>query len=400
MEMHPCRVEIHTRQLEENYRFLTTLVPAGTELMAVVKANAYGHGLTLCARAAVNAGARWLGVTCLEEALEARAVCPDAEIYLMSATYPGQGEEVIRHRLTPVVWEQWQLDELESAAHAAGLLPEALSVHLEIDTGMSRQGVDAEHLPAILERFRPGSPLKLQGVATHLYAADEADGEVTARQLVRLDHAMEAVNATGLLPEWLNVGASSALLTDKAQNIVDLASRHGLKAMIRPGLALYGLVPDFDPGFDPGKNLVEPPTLAAAREALKPVLSWKTRVVSVRSIPEGAAVGYNGTFVATEPMRLALIAVGYADGLDRMLSNRFSLLIRGQRALLAGRISMDQAILDVTGIPGVEVGDEVVILGSQGEEAISAFDHAEATQTIPWEVFTRIGRRVRRVEVL
>jgi alanine racemase len=164
--------------------------------------------------------------------------------------------------------------------------------------------------------------------------------------------------------------------------------------MLRPGFALYGLTPEFDPDFE-----TVPLTIAAARKQLKPVLSWKTRVVSLRSVPAGAVVGYNGTFVATEPMRLALIAVGYADGLDRHLGNRFSLLLRGQRAPLAGRVSMDQAVLDVTGIPNVEVGDEVVILGCQGDQVITAFDHAKATDTIPWEVFTRIGERVKRVQV-
>jgi len=129
------------------------------------------------------------------------------------------------------------------------------------------------------------------------------------------------------------------------------------------------------------------------------VLSWKTEVVGVRTVPAGAVVGYNGTFVATEPMRLAQVAAGYADGLDRRLGNNFSLLVRGERAPLVGRISMDQAVLDVTDILGVEAGDEVVILGTQGAEAITAFDHAAATGTIPWEVFSRIGARVRRVAV-
>ena len=137
----------------------------------------------------------------------------------------------------------------------------------------------------------------------------------------------------------------------------------------------------------------------APAPALQPVLAWKTKVVSLRDVPPGTEIGYNGTFAATEPMRLALIAAGYADGLDRRLGNRFSLLVRGQRAPLVGRISMDQAVLDVTDIPGVETGDEVVILGSQGGETISAFDHADACGTIPWEVFTRIGKRVSRVEV-
>jgi len=188
------------------------------------------------------------------------------------------------------------------------------------------------------------------------------------------------------------VGNSAALLAGHAPAVAELAARHGMKAMLRPGLALYGLIPHFDPGFE-GK---EPETLAAARASLKPVLCWKSRVVSVRDIPAGAVVGYNGTFVATEPMRLALVAAGYADGLDRALGNRFSLLVRGQRAPLVGRISMDQSMIDVTEIAGVSHGDEVVILGAQGAETITAFDHAEASGTIPWEVFTRIAARVTR----
>jgi alanine racemase len=192
------------------------------------------------------------------------------------------------------------------------------------------------------------------------------------------------------------VGASAALLGNEADLIAALAARHGLKPMLRPGLALYGMIPRYEPAFSPHN---EPARLAAARKALQPVLTWKTRIVSVREIPAGAEIGYNGTFVATEPMRLALLAIGYADGLDRRLGNRFSLLVRGERAPLVGRISMDQAVLDVTEIPGVEADDEVVILGRQGEETITAFDHADAAGTIPWEVFTRIGPRVVRVEV-
>jgi alanine racemase len=399
MEMRPCWVEIRTRLLEENYQFLLGLAPRDAELLAVVKADAYGHGLELCAPAAVRAGARWLGVTSVEEGVAARALCPEARILVMGAAYAGQGAEVVRHGLTPSLWDSWQMDELEGAAQAAGAQAGSLPVHLEIDTGMSRQGVSAENLSAALARFKPGSPLRLEGVMTHLFAADEADGVVSQEQLSRLDATMERIGAAGQLPEWLSVGASAALLAGQAEAIVELANRHGLKAMLRPGLALYGLAPDFDPGFDPEHAQEEPATLIAARKKLQPVLSWKTRVASLHSIPAGAAVGYNGTFVATEPMRLALIAVGYADGLDRRLGNNFCLLVRGQRALLAGRISMDQTVLDVTDIPGVVVGDEVVILGSQGVECISAFDIAEATGTIPWEVFTRIGPRVHRIEV-
>jgi alanine racemase len=392
MPTRPCWVEIRTRSLEENYRYLTGIAPAGVELLAIVKANAYGHSLALCAPAAVRAGARWLGVTSVEEGVEARALCADARVLVIGGVFPGQGAQLLRHRLTAVAWEPWQLDELEKAARAAGARTASVPVHLEIDTGMSRQGVGLDGLAETLVRFRAGSPLLLEGVMTHLFAADEADGAVTREQLARMDKALNRIEAAGLNADWLNVGNSAALVGGGLGRIVDLADRHGMRTMLRPGLALYGLIPEFEPGFDSA-------ALDEARVRLQPVLSWKTRVVGVRSVPAGAVVGYNGTFVATEPMRLALVAAGYGDGLDRRLGNHFSLLVRGQRAPIAGRISMDQAVLDVTEIDGVEAGDEVVILGAQSAETNTAFDHAETCGTIPWEVFTRIGARVRRVAV-
>jgi alanine racemase len=271
-----------------------------------------------------------------------------------------------------------------------------LPIHLEIDTGMSRQGVSPGQLAAIFPRFGPGSPLRLEGVMTHLFAADEADGQITQTQLAQLDETLGRISAAALFAEWLNVGNSAALLAGHAYVIAELAARHGMKALLRPGLALYGLVPRFDPNFAPEQ---EPSSLAAACAALQPVLTWKALVVGVRSVPAGATVGYNATFVATEPMRLALVSAGYGDGLDRKLGNRLDLLVRGQRAPLVGRVSMDQSVLDVTEIPGVQAGDEVVILGEQGSEAIGAFDHADVAETIPWEIFTRIGARVARVAV-
>ncbi len=399
MPMRPCRVEVRTRALEKNFRFLAGLATPHADLLAIVKCNAYGHSLALCAPAAVRAGAGWLGVTSVEEGIAARALCPEARILVIGGVFPGQAAAAIQFKLTPVAWELWQLDELQVAARATGARLESLPVHLEIDTGMSRQGAPLDQLAAVFSRFGPASPLRLEGVLTHLFAADEADGQVTQEQLTRLDEALSRISSAGLFAEWLNVGNTAALLGGWARPIAELAARHGMKALLRPGLALYGLVPDYDPTFAPE----EPASVAAARAALQPVLSWKASIAGVRSIPAGATVGYNGTFVATEPMRLALASVGYGDGLDRSLSNRFSLLVRGQRAPLVGRISMDQAVLDVTEISGAAAGDEIVILGQQGSETgnetISAFDHAQATDTIPWEVFTRIAARVPRIAV-
>jgi alanine racemase len=396
MPMRRCWVEIRARSLEDNYRFLMGLAAGQAELLAIVKADAYGHSLAICAPAAVRAGARWLGVTSVEEGVAARALCPEARVLVIGGVFAGEGADVVRHGLTAVAWEPAQLDELEAAARAAGGPAGGLPVHLEIDTGMSRQGVGLDGLGRVLARFGAGSPLRLEGVMTHLFAADEADGAVTEAQLARLDEALGQIGAAGHLPDWLNVGNSAALLAGRAGAIAALAGRHGMKAMLRPGLALYGLAPRFEPAFEQDE---EPESVAAARNRLQPVLSWKSTVVGVRTVAASAVVGYNGTFVATEPMRLALVAAGYADGLDRRLGNRFSLLVRGEKAPVVGRISMDQAVLDVTEIPGVEAGDEVVILGTQGNETITAFDHAEAAGTIPWEVFTRIGARIRRIEV-
>jgi len=399
MPTRPCWVEISTRAFEENYRLLATLAAPHAELLAIVKADAYGHSLSLCAPAAIRAGAQWLGVTSVEEGAAARALAPHAQILVIGGLFPGQGPALVAHRLTAVVWEPWQLDEIESAAHAAGSLPGSVPIHLEIDTGMSRQGVSPAELLPLLARLSAGSPLKLEGVMTHLFAADEADGAVTEAQLTQLDKVLEQLSAAGLWAEWLNVGNSAALLAGQAEPIAALAARHGLKALLRPGLALYGLVPSYAPPFDLPIFAQEPATLVAARARLQPVLTWKTRVTTVRAIDAGAVVGYNGTFVATEPMRLALVPAGYADGLDRRLGNNFNLLVRGAHAPLVGRISMDQAVLDVTGIPGVQPGDEVILIGTQLGESITAFDHADTIATIPWEIFTSITARVPRIPV-
>jgi alanine racemase len=393
MQMRPCWAEIDTQALKENYRYLAAMAAHEAELLAVVKANAYGHSLALCAPAVEQAGARWLGVTTVEEGIAARALCPKARVLVISGIFPGQAAAAIQFQLTPSIWESWQLEELEAAAREAKTPAGSLPVHLEIDTGMSRQGVGLDDLGRVFPHFGPDSPLRLEGVMTHLFAADEADGRVTEEQMKRVDETLGKISAAGLFAEWLNVGASAALLAGQAKVLAETAARHGMKAMMRPGLALYGIVPRFDPAYGAGQ---EPATLTAARAALKPVLAWKSAIVGLRSIPAGASVGYNGTFVASEPMRVALVAVGYADGLDRKLGNHFGLLVRGRRAPLIGRVSMDQVVIDITEIAEAAVGDEVVLIGSQGAETITAFDHADLTGTIPWEVFTRLGGRVAR----
>ena len=393
MQTRPCWIEIRTRALEDNFLFLKSLAPADAELLVILKSDAYGHSLDICAPALAMAGMKWIAVTSLEEGIAARALCPGVRVMVIGGVVPGQGAELVKHDLTAVVWEPAQLADIEAAARAADVHPASLPIHVEIDTGMSRQGVNVESLPAVLAHFAPDSPLKLEGVMTHLYAADESNCVATHAQLARLQQALAQVEAAGLYPDWLNVGNSAALLSNTNQEIVALAARHGMKAMIRPGLALYGLAPRFEPVEE------QPADVTASGAHLQPVLTWKTRVISLRDIEPGDVVGYNGTFVATEPMRLALLTVGYADGLFRNLGNRFSLLVRGQRAPIVGRVSMDHTVIDVTEISGVVAGDEVVVIGSQGGETISAYDHADSAGTIPWEVLTRISSRIERIAV-
>jgi len=393
MPKRPCWVEISTDSFADNYRILLEACAGAVgqriELLAIVKANAYGHGLALCAPAAVQAGAQWLGVTSVEEGVAAWESCPDAEILVIGGPFSGQGAAMIAHRLTAVVWEPWQIEELEAAAQIAGCELGSVAVHLELDTGMSRQGVGPGELDALLKRFGADSRLRLAGLMTHLYAADESDGAATRKQFARLERMVERVVADGHTPEWLNVGNSAAVTVRNAlRELRALCERFRLQPMARPGLALYGLTPEFTPD--------EPLPVTELRGRLRRVLEWKTRVVSVRSIEAGEVVGYNGTFVATEPMRVALLAVGYADGLRRELSNRGWVLVSGCRAPIVGRISMDQTVVDITEITGVAAGDEVVLLGRQDGESITAEDHASWAETIPWEIFTGIAARVER----
>lgn len=378
----PIRAEISRRRLVKNYRTLRRRAGAATELLAVVKANAYGHGLAECAPLLAEAGAAWFGVTCVEEGVALRKVCPGARILAMSGLWPGEAEAVLEHGLTPAVWEPSHLDLLEQAAERRGAT--AVPVHLEIDTGMSRQGVQRQHLPALLERFGPGSRLRMEGVMTHFHSAEDADA--TGAQTREFVAAVEAIAARGLRPEILSAGNSANALQQDTVPVTEAAERMGARRMVRAGIGLYGYAPWAG-------------CAGAAGLELEPVMAWKTQVTAVREVEAGATAGYDATFRAVRRTRLALLPVGYADGLNRLLSNRGWALVRGQRAPFAGRVSMDQTMVDVTEIAGAAAGDEVVLIGEQGGERITAADVAALTGTIPYEVLCAVAARVPRVMV-
>jgi alanine racemase len=393
----PLWAEVSRQRLLDNYAKLRHAAGSQAEVMPVVKANAYGHDLLACAPLLASAGAQWLGVTDAEEGAAVRAVCPQPRILLLSGIFPGEGETVIDQRLTPVVWEPWQLDLLEAAGAARKLPPTSLAVHLEIDTGMSRQGVRvvgtdiSAQAAALLRRFHPGSCLRLEAVLTHFCAPETMSSHRPNLQLASLAAALEFILAQGLRPEWLHAGNSSSIVAGSdRQALTEMASGSGMGVMFRPGLALYGYLDRLTldglswPGEDPG---------------FAPVLAWKSQVTSLRTLHPGETAGYGHTFTAEAETRLALLPAGYADGLNRLLSNRGRVLIRGQEAPFAGRVSMDQTMVDVTGIPGAAIGDEVVLLGSQGAHSIDAWDLADLTDSIPWEVLCAISARVPRVVV-
>jgi alanine racemase len=415
MHTRPVWVEISRHKLIANYHELRGLVRDHLSVLgsvpedqptvlAVVKANAYGHGMTDCAQLLNGAGAEWLGVTSVEEAVRARAVCPAAKILVMSGVWEGEAGAVIEHRLTPVVWEPFHLDLLEAEARRQGLPPRSVSVHLELDTGMSRQGVrvNGVALKEILMRFHEVSALRLEGLATHFLAPEVLDSEETDRQRSQFEAALAMVASAGLRPSWIHAGNSATIVRgEQLAPLLAAANGIGAQLMLRPGLSLYGYPPRFTKDWAGASSEAgQTAALAALRPTkLSPVLEWKTRVASLRTIEAGESAGYNSTFRAYRPTRLALLPMGYGDGLSRLLSNRGSVLVRGRRAPIAGRISMDQTILDVTDISGVEIGDEAVVIGRQGEESISAFELADLAGTIPYEVLCGISARVPRVLV-
>ncbi len=418
--MRPLVAEIRLQSLCRNYRLLRRTVQQAlgadpsadpgadpgadvdADIVAVIKADAYGHGLALCGRSLAEEGAAWFGVTCVEEAVALRSAhkslragaAESPDILVMSGFFPGEEGLVLRHRLVPQVWEPWHLGMLDAAARRAGLAPATVPVHLEIDTGMSRQGVmPGEMLARLLGSAgaEPDSPLRIDGVMTHFSSPEEPGNGVMQAQMRAFAAALDQLRTQGKRPAWIHAGNSvNAAFGWAVPELAALAGPAGARLLVRPGIALYGCGPVIS-GTAPGTDKL--PT------QLEPVLTWKTRITALRDVGAGAAVGYNETFRAQRAMRLALLPVGYADGYDRAFSNRASVLVRGLRAPVTGRVSMDQTIVDVSAIPDAALGDEVILLGPQGGERIRAEELAALSATIPYEVLCRIAARVPRVAV-
>lgn len=373
----PTWAEVSLRTLRENYRMVRDYVGKGVTVCAVVKAYAYGHGAVECAQALQQEGATWLGVTSLDEAIPLREEGIDTRILLMTGFWRGEQEEVVRLSLTPTVWEVEHVELMERAA--ARLDATQHPVHLKVDTGMGRLGATLEELPRLLKALRSASHLKLEGVATHLASSEVLDAPSVAEQLKNFETARRQLIDFGFNPQFVHAANTSAVISH----------HEAWNSMVRPGLALYG----YHLPFERAGRVVSGRGL---KLAVKPVLTWKTRIFSLRDMRAGQALGYGGTYVTKAPSRVAVLPVGYADGLNRGLSGGGRVIVRESYAPIVGRISMDLTLVDVTGIADVEVGDEVVLLGAADGLTVDAREHAELANTIPYEILCGISKRVPR----
>ena len=376
-------VEIAGGRLVENVRAVHAVAGAGVELLAVIKADGYGHSAGLIAPVLADAGVRWMGVSDAEEGARVRSRLGQGStrLLVMVGMESTDAQAIVAHGLTPVVWTAEQVAAVERAARAAG---QRVCVHLEVDTGMARQGAAAgADLARALDRLGSTRWVECEGVMTHLCESEVAASAVTAAQRARFEDAVAQVNAAGLRPQLLHAANSSAVDEGSTLSwIRKLAKSVDARAMVRPGYALYGhRLPLAGEGAH-----------SALEQRLKQVLTWKTRVLGLREIEPGATVGYGATFIAERPMRLALLPVGYADGFRRAASSGVGngwVCLRGQRAPVVGRVSMNLTVVDVTALPEVRLGEEAVLLG----EGVSAEDHAAWAGTIGYDILCGIRAR-------
>ncbi len=362
-------LEINLNNYQHNFNSVRKLVGTKVKIMAVVKANAYGHGLVEIAHEAQKSGASYLGVVCLHEAKLLRESGNRLPILIFNYIDPVSVNDAVKIGASLTVMDEKVLTAVDRSGRKQN---KRINIHVKIDTGMHRAGMlpgDALRLIPLVENYKN---VYLEGVFTHLATSDEKSLDFTKEQLALFANCISKLKEKGINPPLIHTANSGAVLR--------LPSAYYY--MVRPGIIMYGLAPsvDFRLPFQP-----------------KPVLSWKSIIVQIRHIGKGETVGYGRTFKAARRTMVGLVPVGYADGLRRELSNKWYVLVKGRKAPIIGRISMDQISVDLSQIPSVEIGDEVVIIGKQGKDSISAEDMAAQLRTINYEVISTIGERVSRI---
>lgn len=369
----PVWMEVNLDNLAYNIRQIKNNIKAPASIMGIVKADGYGHGAVEISRVLLEEGVQRLGVAVLDEGIALRQEGIDVPILVLGYTPPQLFDKVLEHRITPTLYNYQDALRLSELASKNG---SSVKVHLKLDTGMGRIGMipGQDSLDMVSNIYAlPG--IKIEGIFTHFSVADEKDKTYTREQFKKFTGFVNALKERGIDIPLRHAGNSAAS--------IDLPETH--LDMVRPGVILYGLYPSDE--VEKGKL------------SLKPLASLKTVISHVKTVPPGTSVGYGRKYISAGERVIATLPIGYADGYTRLLSGKASVLVHGTRAPLAGNICMDQCMIDVTGIEGVKVGDEVVLMGSQGEETITAEELASLLGTINYEIVCLIGKRVPRVYI-
>ena len=377
--LRPTWAEISLENLKRNLSRVRRLAGPRRQVMAVIKADAYGHGAVPISRALAeaDAGVDWFGVATAEEALELRQNGIRQPILLLGGLYMSEPALLVEHDLTPSVSSTARLDTYAACARRLG---KPVGFHLKVDTGMGRLGLPLNQLRVFLDHYRQLEGITLTGVFTHLASAEETGGAQTREQLERFGNIMEFLKSEGITPESVHISNSAALASELPIE----------ENMVRVGALLFGFCPPFSSSAD---------RMPAAARDFEPLMELKSTVVFLKDVPAGTPLGYGGTFRTQRPSRIATVPIGYADGISRRLSNRGRAIVRDHSAPIVGAISMDLTLLDVSEVPGVEVGEEVLFIGKSPQASITALEISEQLGTVPYEILCSIGKRVPRVYV-
>jgi len=365
----PTVAEIDLDALGHNYRQIRKRIPQKAKILGVVKADAYGHGALPVSLALEKLGVQYLGVAMVEEGIQLRKGGAKAPILILGGSFAEEADRVLKFDLTPVVFQKESLEHLSKAARTRR---KKLRVHLKVDTGMGRLGVPLSLWPDFLKETKKFPETEVEGILSHFSMTDEDGGEYSARQWQEFQKALAVAKGMGISCRYVHIANSG--------NLTAFPSYAG--NLVRPGIMLYGSYPSRS-----CQNLIQ----------LKPLMTFKTRIHFLKSVPSGTKISYGGTFTTQRESLIATLPVGYGDGYRWNLSNRGEVLVRGKRAPVVGRVCMDYVVVDVTAIPGVGEGDEVVLMGRQGGERITAEEIAEKVGSISYEVLCSIGKRVPRI---
>ncbi|MSR66307.1 MAG: alanine racemase [Pedosphaera sp.] len=368
---HRCWAEIDLDALQSNLSWLRHRVGPKVRIMTVVKADAYGHGLRQIASQLMQSGTDIFGVANLEEARAIRSVGRGWPILMLGACLPDEMERAVRDEIMPTISS---LAEARQFSELGRKLNKTVVAHLKIDTGMGRLGLDPADAPSVVKAAAQLPNLRISGIYTH-FASAEDDSRFTRKQLQKFERLTAQLAASGFQFDHIHASNSAAILHEPKS----------IFTLVRPGLLVYGLLP-------PGHRRAN----ALLRKHIRPALTWKCRVTLVKPIPAGTPLSYGRSFIAPRAMQVATLSAGYGDGYLRSGSGHAQVLIHGRHCPVLGRITMDQMLVDVSSVPKVKSGDEVVLIGRQGRNIITANQLAQWSQTVPWEILTAINHRVAR----